>query len=551
MPFSLRDYQLTAADNVQKQFSDGIRSTLVEWATGLGKTVLAAEIIRRWLPRPCLFLCHRKELLDQAVAKIEEHTGLECLVERGEHRCSPDSLFGQEQPVVATVQSLNGKWGQAKRMNKFKPELVICDEVHHSRARTYEHIFNYVGEGCKLLGITATPKRHDKKALGKHFQEVAHRYQLEQAVRDGYLVDIAAESIKVLGLDYSKLRIVRGDFDQEQLKAMLEVEETIQRMCHPSLEIIYGVNPRGSLANLPPTQWQDYLSKFGKPRKTLMFCASVAHARLAAEIFNRVVKDIAAWVCGETPTKEREQIIANFRDGTVPILCNMGIATEGFDEPSIEVVLHGRPTAVLGLYQQMLGRVTRPMPGVIDGLARTDERLSAIKGSTKPFARSVDFVDNSLRNKLVTSVDILGGDYSDEVKQRAITRTLNKPVMIAVTLSNMEKEIQSEQKRKKLEQERLDAERKRGLVAAAHYHSQDVQLFGKSGKPFVKSAPREKQPATDKQKYRLGKCGIYPLGWTLNQAKMIIGILANNGWTLPADPKYDWIRNHGKNRGAA
>ena len=94
--------------------------------------------------------------------------------------------------------------------------------------------------------------------------------------------------------------------------------------------------------------------------------------------------------------------------GEIPILCNMGIATEGFDEPTIEIVLHGRPTLSLGLYQQMTGRVTRTLPSVIDGLSDRDSRLDAIKSSDKKFARIIDFVGNSDRLQLVTAVNYSG-----------------------------------------------------------------------------------------------------------------------------------------------
>ena len=240
--FALRDYQLEGVGAVQSEFEKGVMATLLEWATGLGKTVAAAELIRRWQPNPCLFICHRQELVDQAIEKIQAHTGLECLREQGNHRIDPDFLFEQNLPVVASVQSLNAKWGDnARRLHKFKPSLLIIDEVHHARADTYERVINHCGPQCKIVGITATVKRHDKKAMGKIFQSVAHRYQIEDGVRNGYLCDISAESIVVSGLDYSKLRIVAGDFDKKELAIMLEVEETVQKMVHPSLEIIFGV----------------------------------------------------------------------------------------------------------------------------------------------------------------------------------------------------------------------------------------------------------------------------------------------------------------------
>lgn len=535
--FQLRDYQLVGVDAVQDEFTR-VRATLLEWATGLGKTVAAAELIRRWYPKPCIFICHRQELVDQAMATIKAHTGLDCLREQGEHRIHPDFLFGQNRPVVASVQSLNARWGDnARRMHKFNPALLIIDEVHHARSETYERVVNHCGDNCKVVGISATVKRHDKKALGKIFQSVAHRYQIEEGVRNGYLCDIAAESIPVSGLDYSKLRIVAGDFDKKELATMLEVEETVQKMIHPSLEVIFGT-PRNSLGTLEPSKWEDYLRGFGKPRKTLMFCASVGHARLAAEIFNRVFKeDIADWVCGETKPDERKDKIDRFRSGEIPILCNMGIATEGFDEPTIQIVLHGRPTLSLGLYQQMLGRVTRVLAGVIDGILDREQRLAAIKASDKKFARNIDFVGNSDRLELVTSVDVLGGTYDDETKQLAIKRTINKPVMIAVTLTNMEVQVQRDRKEKQAAAERAASERKRNLVAAAHFESKSVNLFGRSdGAPWQQN---HKSPsAYPAQISVLRRAGVHPDWWMKKNYGWIRAKLAENQWRLPAEMEF-------------
>jgi superfamily II DNA or RNA helicase len=533
----LRDYQLTGVNAVEAEFLK-VRATLLEWATGLGKTVAASELIRRWHPQPCLFICHREELVDQAMRQITAHTGLECLREQGNHRIDPDFLFNQNLPVVASVQSLNAKWGDnARRMHKFKPALLIIDEVHHARSATYERVVNYCGANCKILGISATPKRHDKKALGKIFESVAHRYQIEEAVANGYLCDIAAEAIPVSGLDYSHLRIVAGDFDKKELARMMEVEETVQKMIHPSLEVIFGT-PRNSLGAIEPAKWEEFLRSHGAPRKTLMFCASVGHAQLAADIFNRVFKErVADWVCGETRPDERKKKIDDFRSGSVPILCNMGIATEGFDEPSIHIVLHGRPTKSVGLYKQMLGRITRTLRGVIDGIDNPKQRLAAIAASDKKFARNIDFVGNSDRLSLVTAVDVLGGNYDDETKRKAINRSINKPVMIAVTLNNMEQEVQRERKARALEAERVAAESRKHMVAAAHFSSKSVNLFGRStGAPWQQS--NRGPSATEKQIKVMGRAGIHPDWWGRKRAGWIIGKLIENKWRLPADMAY-------------
>lgn len=561
----LRDYQSEGADCVTRQLTNGTRSTLVEWATGCGKTVLAAEIIKRFYPQQSLFICNSIELVDQAADKIFRHTGLKCRIERSQHKIHPDELFKSTLPIVSTVQSLNGAWGQARRMHKFKPKLVIFDEADMAIADTFERVNNYVGDECKIMGITATPLRHDKRALGRIFQEVAHRYPLEQAVADGYLVDIAARSVTVHGLDYSKLKVVKGDYTTAQLKELLEPEEIIQRMVQGSLEMVYGVEPKEVLGLVEPHLWNDILhgrSPFPFPvngktvevqvpmgRKAIMFCSSVNHAQMACDIFNRVLHGEADWISGETSDIDREKKIDAFRSGRTRIMCNCGVFCRGFDEPTVEMVLMGRPTASATLIKQQIGRVTRTLEGVIDGLDTKEKRLAAIENSPKPKARVVDYVGNTEHPDMKSVVDILGGDYSDQVKKKTKERMLKKGVMVSVALSLMEAEEKKELALRKEQQEKFDAERKKGLVAASHYSTKEVDLFGKkSNKPKQwHPTARTGKPATERQLAALASLGIHPkAGWTLAQASMFIADARKNeeagrGWRL--SPQHEWAKN--------
>ncbi len=553
-----------------KQFSEGVRSTLVEWPTGAGKTVLASEIIGRFYPQQSLFVCNSVELVDQAADKIFRHTGLRCRIERADQRIAPDDLFKSTLPIVATVQSLNASWGDARRMHKFKPRLVIFDEADMARAETFERVDAYVGEDCKLMGITATPLRHDKKALRKIFQEVAHRYTLEQAIKDGYLIDIAARSVEVHALDYSKLKVQHGDYTNSQLAKLLEPEEIIQRMVQGSLEMVFGVEPKGVLGLIEPTLWNDILLgqkpfpfevgsentkvavrvEAPKGRKTIMFCASVNHAKMACEIFNRVLHGAADWVCGETSPLVRGEKLEAFRDGRTRIMCNCGVLSRGFDEPSVEMVLLGRPTASATVIKQQIGRITRPLPGVIDGLNTKEERLSAISKSQKPVARVVDYVDGTglARDDMKTVLDILGGDPSAEAKSRVRLKMQNKGVMVSVSLSRSEAEVTRERINKQREEEEREAKRKAGLVASSRYSSTDVYLFGKQSHKPKKWHPTAMtgRPATPKQLKHFGSLGLCSsAGWTLNQASMfladaITNVKSGRGWRL--SPQFDWAK---------
>src|SRR6185369_10554713 len=170
------------------------------------------------------------------------------------------------------------------------------------------------------------------------------------------------------------------------------------------------------------------------------FTASVVQAEACCNILNRAVPGMAEWVCGATEKKKRAEILERFAHGRTAVVCNCGVLTEGFDDPGVEVVIMGRPTKSRSLYSQMVGRSTRPLPGVVDGPETAEERRAAIAASAKPSCLVVDFVGNAGRHKLVTSADILGGKVSEAALELAMERALKAggPVNMTEALNEAE-----------------------------------------------------------------------------------------------------------------
>ena len=165
-------------------------------------------------------------------------------------------------------------------------------------------------------------------------------------------------------------------------------------------------------------------------------------------------------------------MLAEFAAGKVQVVCNCGVLTEGFDDPGVEVVIMGRPTKSRSLYSQMVGRSTRPLPGVVDGPETAEARRAAIAASAKPSCLVVDFVGNAGKHKLVTSADILGGKVSEEAVELAVRRARQAggPVNMTEALDEAEEELR--------EQKRLaEAARRARLVATARFTTQSVDPF--------------------------------------------------------------------------
>lgn len=449
----MRPYQEAAIAGAFEAWKEN-DSALIVLPTGLGKTVVFSEIVRRFQPRRSLVIAHREELIFQAADKIKKVTGLDGGIEMGEYHAA-GGFFGTLAPyVVSTVQTQSSGGDGGGRMTKFLPGdfgLVVIDEAHHATANTYKRVIDYYRQNpaCKILGVTATPDRADEEALGQVFQAVAYDYQILDAINQGWLVPIKQQMVTVESMDFSNIRTTAGDLNQGELAEVMEEEDNLQRVAAPTVEIC-------------------------GERRAIMFAATVKQAERLAEIINRYRPDKAAWLCGKTDKEKRRKMLADFKAGVLQYVVNVGVLTEGFDDSGVEVIVMARPTKSRALYAQMAGRGTRPhdsVAGLLGDLASDEERRAAIRNSVKPACLVVDFCGNAGRHKLVTSADILGGNISDEVVAAAAKRAKEsgKPLDMADALA--------EEQRKADERRKAEAAKRAALKSRAVFMLTDIDPF--------------------------------------------------------------------------
>lgn len=483
MSFTLRDYQGQCSDAIIEKWRTH-KSTLLVMATGLGKTVIFANVIKRMHPGRALVLANREELIFQASNQIQKTTGLHCEIEMADLSAS-SSLFNRADVIVSTVQTqISGK--ERKRMHRFKPEdfaVLVIDEAHMSVASSFKSVISHYSKNpfLKVLGVTATPDRHDRESLGQIFESVAANYGILDGIHGGWLCDITQQFVPVAGLDYSHVRTTAGDLNGGDLAAVMEAENNIMGVCHPSLEVMFGLPPK-TLSPIPVPDWGKYLESLGrKARRTIVFTASVAQAEMCCNIFNRVVPGIADWVCGTTDKEKRRSLLKRFSEGQVRAVMNCGVLTHGFDDPGVEVIIMARPTKSRSLYAQMVGRSTRALPGVVDQpeLDTPEKRITAIAASAKPFCRIIDFVGNAGKHKLITTCDILGGRVSEAAAEKARAQALieGKPVRMAKLLDKAEVEVKLKQEEEAERRRKADAARRSHLVAKSRFSVQDINPF--------------------------------------------------------------------------
>jgi len=393
----LRPYQQSAYDAVHREFAGGRISTIVTLPTGTGKTVVFAHVAKEFSSRGrVLVLAHREELIYQAADKIKAVTGEGVDIEMASQWATlPEHSPWAANFIISSVQTQNASLDDGKRMHRFNPNdfaLLVIDEAHHSVAASYRRVVDHfrTNPDLRVLGVTATGDRGDGEGLGSVFDTVAFNYDLHSAIRDGWLVPVRQFSVAVAGLDFSKCRTVGNDLNQADLAAVMEFESSLHPVAHATIERAANLEP-GSLAALKDDdKRQEKLAAMmagRKMRKTLVFTVSVAQAERLAEIFNRWVDGCARFVCGETAKQTRRDMLADYAKNRFSILVNVGVATEGFDDPGIELVVMARPTKSRALYAQMAGRGTRPQDSIahrLGDIAEASGRRSLIASSQKP-----------------------------------------------------------------------------------------------------------------------------------------------------------------------
>lgn len=380
-PFEVkpRYYQEEAVEAVFKGWKKH-KSVLLHMATGTGKTVIFSDVAKRCMGR-VLVLCHRGELIDQAVRALGNATGEPIGIEQAEF------TSGNQRIVVGSVQTVyrEERYTHLLRMGGF--DTVILDEGRHYIAPTYRAAVDAFPEAEKLY-VDATPKRGDGAAMGQVVDKVVYKFDILDGIKAGYLVPFEGRQVHIEEINLSQVKTTRGDLDQSQL----------------DIEVCKGVE---GIVSTVLKEWPD--------RKGICFFPKKRSARLAAERFNALSPGCAVCIDDDTPKDERKMLIREIHAGKYRYLCGVMIFTEGFDWPECDLIANARLTKSTSLYTQIIGRGGRILPGLVDhipGPEGAEARRALIAASAKPKCIVADFVGNAGKHQLCSPVDVLGGDYT-------------------------------------------------------------------------------------------------------------------------------------------
>ncbi len=336
--------------NVERQVHQRFRNLVVA-ATGTGKTLISAfdfaRFYKQYPEANFLFVAHRQEILKQALTAyrgvLKNNQFGELWV--AEHK--PNSY----RHLFASVQSLNLQLDNLPLSADFYDYIVI-DEVHHIAATSYRGLLAYFSPKI-LLGLTATPERHDGQNILDDFCGViAAEIRLPEAINQRYLCPFQYFAIDD-DTDLRKIKWHQGRYDIAELSHLYtHNEQRVKR-------IINSLND--TVTNI-------------RQIKALAFCVSKEHAEYMAKKF--ALAGISADVLTSDNSHERQQKRQSLISGYVNILCVVDIFNEGVDIPEVDTLLFLRPTESLTIFLQQLGR----------GLRLTDN---------KQCCTVLDFVGNS------------------------------------------------------------------------------------------------------------------------------------------------------------
>lgn len=323
----LRDYQLSALDMLREGFKQGHRSQLLYLATGGGKTECAIALLdaaRKKGTRAAMLL-DRIVLCDQTSQRLDKYDIDHGVLQSGHWRYRPS------EPIqVCSAQTIE------KRGSFPGLSLLIVDECHQSRTQTIEFIKN--NPQVKVVGLTATPFT---KGLGSTYSNVVSPITTKQLVTAGSLVPLRVFIAKEIDMEGAKK--VAGEWSQAEATSR-------------------GKKITGDIV----AEWIKKTHEiFGKPEKTIVFCAGVEHGVDLQDKFREQGYNFVS-ISYKDDDQFKKDVIEDFNkpDSDIVGLIATDILTKGFDSPAVRIGVSARPfTKSLSSHIQQMGRVMRPYPG--------------------------------------------------------------------------------------------------------------------------------------------------------------------------------------------
>lgn len=353
----LRQHQVDAITGVDAAIMQGSKNTLLVLPTGAGKTIVKAEFARRAQSRGevCIVFAHRDVLLEQISKAMCQmgiyHTFIAASTTIKQITDMQMEIFGKHFYIEGSsviLASVDTFWRRDTTYLASLCKWWLMDEAHHCLkkskwGRCIEKLTTAFG-----VGVTATPKRADKKGLGRDYDGVFD-YLVEppdsrtgDLIRKGmlslYQIFCPPDRVDTTGVNKTS----SGDWNRDKL-----AEKT----------------DRSDITGDAIEQYRAHAD--GK--QAICFTVNIAHGEHVAKQF-RDAGISAINLSSEDTTSYRTKMIGKFKKGEIKVLVNCDLFGEGFDVPAVECVIMLRKTESFSLFKQQFGRALRIFEGKIRGI---------------------------------------------------------------------------------------------------------------------------------------------------------------------------------------
>lgn len=324
----LRPYQIQDLQNVLSNLKEGKR-VMYQSPTGSGKSLIASEVVHQYSNKRVLIVAHRREILFQLQSRLSTD------------KITPGLLIGEIQQnldsniLIGSVLTLS----RSKRLSTIlsKPfDLVLIDEAHHLRTSSYDTLLDHLilkNKSIKILGLTATPFRSDKKDFREYIDVLVKGKDISELISDGYLANYKTFVTSLGDID-SEVEKNENDFNLTQLSKYMRKEVYLNHLV---------------------SQYR----KHGQNKQCLIFAVDTKHLNSIIQKFKEEGFDSIDSITSNTSSKERERVLCSYEDKKLQFLVSIGTLTEGTDLPDTGCLLIARPTQSLILFHQILGRGMR------------------------------------------------------------------------------------------------------------------------------------------------------------------------------------------------
>ncbi|MBQ9340055.1 MAG: DEAD/DEAH box helicase [Paludibacteraceae bacterium] len=340
--YVLRDYQREASDAAVNFFNGklGKGNALIVCPTGSGKSLIVADIASR-LDGKLLVFQPSKEILEQNYEKYRSYGFYDCAVW--------SASMNSKKRARVTFATIGSVMSNPEVFEEYKN--IIVDECHLCNARggRYKEFFEMGNR--HILGLTATPYRLVSYSTGcilkfltrtkpRIFAKLIYQVPIQKLMADGYLAKLRYFDMQLIDVSNVRKNSTGQDYDEESLRKAYKAQDMNRKL----VEVVNRLRT----------------PKDGSRRHgILVFTRFIEES----EWLVSQLGDCAAIVTGETPKKERERILKDFKSGKLEVVANVGVLTTGFDYPELDTVVMARPTMSLALWYQCVGRGIRPSEG--------------------------------------------------------------------------------------------------------------------------------------------------------------------------------------------